>query len=263
MVHELATRGISFVQFDDLFTDRQRWDHLCLQMQGFVSSDKVKKWVESYRQRFREATLKEYLVPKFSEGEVISPDDPWLRFGLEPMILDIVNSYLGMWAKLNGLNLWYTIPLEGARPPIGAQRWHRDPEDVRFVKVFLYFSDVDEGAGPLQYLPGSRVGGPYQDLWPLTTGIGTAGYPPAQKQKEIEEKIPDSAVATCVGSQGTFVFCDTTGLHRGGFATQRDRSLAFWIYVTPASLWPRKFKLDRNRDGNWARFSEAARYALA
>ena len=28
-------------------------------------------------------------------------------------------------------------------------------QDKRMVKVFLYFSDVDESAGPLQYVPGS------------------------------------------------------------------------------------------------------------
>ena len=70
----------------------------------------------------------------------------------------LVNHYLGMTSRLHHVNLWDTIAVDDGRAPIGPQRWHRDPDDVRLVKVFLHFTDVTAGSGPLEYVPHSRPG---------------------------------------------------------------------------------------------------------
>ena len=44
---------------------------------------------------------------------------------------------------------------------VSSQRWHRDYNDERLVKVFIYLTDVDEDTGPLEYVPGSTLGGEY------------------------------------------------------------------------------------------------------
>jgi hypothetical protein len=36
------------------------------------------------------------------------------------------------------------------------QNFHRDIDDLRFVKLFCYLTDVDEESGPHVYLPGSH-----------------------------------------------------------------------------------------------------------
>src|SRR5439155_1288274 len=79
-------------------------------------------------------------------------------------ILDVVDGYRGEPARLIDFDNWYTIPEARADTRVKSQRWHRDPWDNHIVKVFVYFSDVDEEAGPFEYVPGSAAGGRYGDL---------------------------------------------------------------------------------------------------
>jgi hypothetical protein len=37
------------------------------------------------------------------------------------------------------------------------QAFHRDSEDWRYLKILVYLSDVDDGAGPHVYLHGSHL----------------------------------------------------------------------------------------------------------
>jgi hypothetical protein len=58
------------------------------------------------------------------------------------------------------------------------------------------------------------------------------------------------------------IFCNTSGFHRGGFATGKPRVLATFTYESPAAL---KALSERNftfASGNGAELSQAARYAL-
>ncbi len=48
--------------------------------------------------------------------------------------------------------------------------------------------------------------------------------------------MPDAEIATFIGPRGTLILCNTSGLHRGGFATAGARVLATATYCSPASL---------------------------
>jgi hypothetical protein len=145
-------------------------------------------------------------------------------------LLDVVNSYLGVYAKLVGLDNWYTVAFPEADERVASQRWHRDPEDVHVVKCFLYFSDVDEDAGPFEYVRGSADGGPYGDLWPW--GLEKGWYPP---QEEVEARIPEVDRMALTGPRGTLILCDTGGFHRGGHARAKPRILSTHTYISPAA----------------------------
>jgi hypothetical protein len=57
------------------------------------------------------------------------------------------------------------------------------------------------------------------------------------------------------------IFCNTSGFHRGGFATEKPRSLFVCNYCSPAGL---EALVDRNFDlsGSVGEFPEVARFAL-
>ena len=55
-------------------------------------------------------------------------------------------------------------------------------------------------------------------------------------EDEVAQAVPAEQVRTFVASRGTIIFCNTSGLHRGGFATERPRILATATYCSPASL---------------------------
>jgi hypothetical protein len=261
LVQDLETRGIAMVPFRELFGPRAEeiWKPFERQMREFAGSDRVKEEVQRYHQSQDQSAWKEYVVKHFLPAARLQPDDPVLNVGLQAEILDIVNSYLQLWSQLRSLNLWYTIPHLDLKRRAASQNWHRDPEDRRLVKVFLYFTEVDSTAGPLEYIPGSRRGGPYAYLWPLPTGGGfpDGSYPP---QDEVEAGVPAQDRVVCTCPAATLVFCDTSGFHRGGYAMNKERLLGTWMYVTPAS----RAKLDFTVEGKSlpADMPPAARFAL-
>jgi hypothetical protein len=158
-------------------------------------------------------------------------DNPWVRLGGSSRMLDIVNTYLGMWTKLSYVDQWYSPPRGSEADRLGSMRWHRDYNDQHLVKVFVYLVDVDEGTGPLEYVPGSAAHGPYVGEWSWQP-LGES-YP---SQEEFEQRIPDSEVKTFTGPKGSLIFCNTSGFHRGGYATERSRNVFVYNYVSPAAL---------------------------
>ena len=187
----------------------------------------------------------------------VGEDGPWLRLGTSGAILDVVNSYRGMWTKLVDMDQWYTAPFGADNKRVSSQNWHRDPEDLNVVKVFVYFNDVDEDAGPFQYVPGSVEGMRYGDLWPWH--MTAKNYPPSD---EFARKIPETEYRSATGDSGTIIFCDTSGFHRGGFARSKVRLLSYFTYVSPAAALagraPRSFAVSRSPERDLPKRSKFA-----
>jgi hypothetical protein len=155
--------------------------------------------------------------------------DPLLQLALSTELLDTVNSYLGLNSRLNQINFWYTIPLEKPdRIRIASQNWHRDPEGSKLVKVFIYYKAVEQRDGPFEFILESRPGERYEKTWPATPDC----YPPPD---EVEQLVPSQDRVVATGPEGTIIFCDTNGLHRGGFALENARLLSVFVYISPAS----------------------------
>jgi hypothetical protein len=151
--------------------------------------------------------------------------------------------------------MWHTLPLNTDKR-FASQRWHRDPEDQRKIRTYLYFSEVDAEAGAMEYLLGSQAGGPYESLFRWSDPLDMP-YPP---DGEIERQVPMSQRMLLEGKPGTLFFCDTAGFHRGGVSRSVPRILTTAAYVTPASLHHRRFEIDTSiREAPW---SASARFAV-
>ena len=73
----------------------------------------------------------------------------------DPLLIKIVSTYLG--AKVCPLNycLWYTFPAD--RPSSeAAQLFHYDLDSLRWLKIFIFLSDVGHENGPHEYVEGSH-----------------------------------------------------------------------------------------------------------
>lgn len=233
VVEDLRRDGFAMADVRELVPDL--WPEAAEAGRAFAAGERVRRGIEAYRPG--ESRGKGYIVKLHESRPSLPASDVWLRIGLAPALLETVNTYLGLWSKLNYVDAWYTIPSPVEREAQASQRWHRDPEDERLVKVFLYLSDVGAGAGPLEYVRGSHGAGCWAGLWP-NPDPGTASYPP---EGELEARIPAADRFLATGPAGTLVFCDTYGFHRGGLATEQARVLATWAYVTPASIFARRF----------------------
>jgi hypothetical protein len=262
VVHDLCALGIAFAKFDELGVDQVEWQRLRRTADDFSRGTQVSDAIRDYAAAASDPRVRfdAYLVKLYPEGPSFALDNPLLRIGLEPAVLDAVNSYLGLWAKLIYTDVWHSIPVDVGRR-IGSQHWHRDPEDRKMIKIYLYFSDVHAGAGPLEYVPrsASTGSGPYRALWPWRPRGDR--YPP---DEALEQRIPAAERLSCVGAPGTIIFCDTNGFHRGGIATTGFRLVATWTFVTPAAmamLSPRRFSLPDLARDEWPS-SAAARFAV-
>jgi hypothetical protein len=229
VVKRLDADGYALVTFQELFADDGLWSAIDDQAKRF--STDTESQLAGDREGLRVRAGKEFVVRLHSYGVELGLDDPWFRACVSRRVLDVANTYLGLWSKLEYADLWYSVPQPDEADRIASQRWHRDFNDRRLVKAFLYLVDVDEGTGPFQYVSGSAPGGAHGGAWPWRP-LGE-NYPP---EDELEQRIPADGFRTITGAKGTLLFCNTAGFHRGGFATTRPRVLATATYSSPASL---------------------------
>jgi hypothetical protein len=183
-------------------------------------------------------------------------DDPFIRFTLHPRIIELAASYLGVFPKFRMFSVHSTVLVPSGSKAMFSQRWHRDPEDKKMLKVFLYLNDVEEdGVGPFAYVRGSHLGGKWRHIFPQLPPLGR--YP---KRGAVENIIPPQDIKACKGQRGTIVFCDTSGLHQGGYSTTKRRLMYAATFVTEASVYMLNYWVDKKVD--LSSLSPMARFAL-
>ena len=260
LVADLRQDGIAITSFSELVGDSELWAALEADIGDFAEAAAADVGGANKPTGKRDFYISRWAARhRGSLERRVSPDDPWVTLGLSNRMLDVVNAYRGLWTKLLSVDNVYTVPFPGSEERVGSQNWHRDPEDLHVVKVFLYFSDVDDQAGPFEYVQGSVKGARYGDAWPWRVRGGT--YPPTG---ELEKLVDPSDRVSAEGRAGTIIFCDTSGWHRGGFAKSKPRTLSIHTYVSPASVAAERTKPQIVVDaaGENGRLSDVARFAV-
>jgi hypothetical protein len=277
LVESLTTKGVAAASFSQAGIESRDWSALQEKVDEFarLSTDRIAAATASYsdeldlgslehnRERFSrffrdksQAKLDDYILKMNPENSVHPLSNPLLAIGLSAPVLRVVSSYMNLLPKLIYTDAWYSIPMDPGKR-IGSQQWHRDPEDRQMVKVYLYFSDIDESAGAMEYILGtSNVLGAEGKKIGEWKAAGANLYPSSEL---VEQSFPVAQRFSCSGPVGTLLFCDTTGLHRGGISRSKPRVVATWTFVTPASRYQRRFTV-RQAEGEF--LSEEARFAL-
>lgn len=238
LVASLRERGIAVASIFELFDPsifaelsgyaERRWDDPVVQS---TAAERVRAPLEA-----GPGVKKSFLVSLWEGERRLDLGHPFIRFSLSEPILRVVSTYLGAAPKFRDWRLEATVPTPQEVRPRASQRWHRDQEDQKLVKVFLYLSDVDESAGPFMYVQYAHPGGKWQYLFPRVPPRGTLPMPP-----DVDSFIPWPDVLVSTGSAGTLIFCDTSGLHQGGYAKSKHRLMLTAIYTTAASPWPIRY----------------------
>jgi hypothetical protein len=128
-------------------------------------------------------------------------------------LTDDVGRYLGRPPLLYSVNAFTTYPISGPLNP-DIQEWHVDKDDVRFVALFVYLTDVlreEDGAHQFQ--------------------------------------VSDGRHMTVLGPAGMAFLADTSHLHRGLRPLQKNRTMAWarWCVTDPPAsyLWDGQRPSDR------------------
>jgi hypothetical protein len=261
ILEQLRSEGYALLEFADLFPEPENWASVEASASAFIATTEAALAKEaesgSVAPELSRRPGKEFVIRRYPYGTTLGLDDPWLRLAADRRMLDLANAYHGFGSKLEYVDLWYTPPVPSDTPRRVSQHWHRDYNDRHLLKAFIYLVDVDEESGPFEFIPGSEPGGRYGDLWPWRPA-GDA-YPPLDDYLESGAQLP---VRTFTGPRGTMLFCNTAGLHRGGFATGKARVLATFTYDSAAALKALTVRNFRFANGRGGHLDEVVRYAL-
>jgi hypothetical protein len=230
VLQELRRNGVALSSVDNLLGADSNFRELKEEV------GKLEANGESDLDRARAAATEESRIGKKSfnvellgEYPLLEPGHVFARFALEGDLLRIANSYFGMYTRLRYYNVWHTFASAGdARE---SQLWHRDREDFKILKVFVYLSDVDEDAGPLTYVKGSQ----------LSRGLKrnpeyfVEGGVKRSSDAQMSAAAPPDRWLKATGPNGTIVFADTSGYHKGGLAREHDRLMYVCMFTSPSS----------------------------
>lgn len=252
MLAKLERDGAAITSVKEFFGDTNPFAELEAtvgKLEGLLSGE-IKKAREELDLPGR---VKSYLIKLLGSHPVLDPNDIFARLALHPKVLAVVNSYFGMFAKLRHYNVWHNFPTQAE--PQESQLWHRDPEDRCILKMFVYLTDVDEGAGPLSYAPGTHARGaviadPQAHLMREGSGKTITRRTDDAQMRVI---VPEERWITATGPKGTIVFVDTRGYHKGGLARQHDRIVYMCAFTSKASvlledLFERKLSIPSGTD---------------
>ena len=130
-------------------------------------------------------------------------------------LIKTASNFLNAPATLSLVLPMWSFPYQ-SKAPINMQLFHRDADDYKFVKFFMYLSDVEQGEGEQVYIQGTNED---PSLPPSLYAINR--YPDA----DIESALPDREKKVIVGKAGTSWFADTYGIHRGTVPSTKKRLL--------------------------------------
>jgi hypothetical protein len=132
-----------------------------------------------------------------------------------PEVLSLAGAYLGCCPTLSSVGLRWSFP--SAAEASDVQRFHRDPDDWRFVKLFVYLTDVDENSGPHVFVQGSH-----------RTDVERRAR--SYDMTKIEKVFGRDATKTVTGGRGTAFMADTAGIHMGKPPSDRPRLMLIAQY---------------------------------
>lgn len=178
---------------------------------------------------------KDYLIRLVPFDEPHGPDSQFLRLALDTKLLRSVAAYFGLWPQLHAIGSWLNFPT--GQESKKSQLWHRDPEDVKIVKVFIYLEPVTVEQGPFCFIRRTH---------PFGALCGTAPFhdhPRRITDEEMERSFSRDSWVECAGPASTMVLADTVGFHRGGNVRSGRRLLITFTYTSGTPQEPRHLRV--------------------
>jgi hypothetical protein len=173
-----------------------------------ISSCKVR---DQWREIPGEYNVSEVPV-QISAGEVIlhtSLQEKVRNIGEALCKSNIVVGYFGGTPQLVDYSSWWSL---GGRHERGPQLWHRDIDNIFFLKIFIYLSNVTEADGPHFYIPRSHR---------FNQSLTFKRY----NDDQISKITGLSKPIAIVGNKGSVIIEDTFGFHKGSSPAEKKTRL--------------------------------------
>ena len=163
---------------------------------------------------------------QFNDPEVILGNDVCKSIFFDQNLLHVANEYFKCKPIVDVLTMWWSTP--NVRTPeierlkyqsYSAQMFHYDLDRMKFLKFFIYLTDVDESNGPHVYVKESHKK-------PAFFIKSDGRYDDDLIYSKFGEKV-----VRLTGKKGTVLAVDTRGLHKGNELISGER-LIFAIEFT-------------------------------
>ncbi|MDR2877912.1 MAG: phytanoyl-CoA dioxygenase family protein [Chromatiales bacterium] len=165
-------------------------------------------------------------VASYSLATMLSCPHVWGLMN-HPRMLAVAEAFLGCTPTISGARIdWYGAHEGG---PCDVQQFHRDYDDWKFLKMFVYLTDVDDDTGPHEYIARSHL------------GSGRVRAIPYQPEEIAAEYGKDAFTRIC-GPRGTSFMADTWGIHKGNVPTRAARvmmQIQYSIFPVPVFNYDR------------------------
>lgn len=138
-----------------------------------------------------------------------------LAIANDPAVLEAVQSALGCRPTISYMAAWWSVASND--DALHAELFHRDYDDWRFIKLFIYLTEVDQGAGPHIYVRGSHR---ENRLMPIRR----------YSDDEVASAFGRDRFVQFEGGPGTSFLENTFGFHRGLPARTAPRLIFQVVY---------------------------------
>lgn len=142
-----------------------------------------------------------------------------------PTVLAAVEGIFGSKPTIGYMTAWWSVPTADGKPR-EAENFHRDMDNIHFLKFFVYLSEVASENGPHEFIRGSHVMPALCDLRRHT-------------DEEVLSVFGADRVVRFTGPAGTSFIENTFGLHRGQPVRSGRRLILQIVYsMLPMAFGP-------------------------
>src|SRR5262249_4996452 len=148
----------------------------------------------------------------------------------DPVFVNVSQAYIGAETALKNVSMWWSAALDG-KPDLedyAAQQFHFDYDPApKWLKFFIYLTDVDSQSGPHIFVRGS-----HRCRHPKLRDIFARGYFRIADD-EIEGVFGKDHIMELAGPRGTVRAVDTLGFHKGKPPQRGNRLVTQLEFATP------------------------------
>lgn len=151
-----------------------------------------------------------------------------------PFLMNVAGNYLGTAPAADIVGAWWNAKFGEGPDSNAAQFFHFDLDRLKWLKVFIYLTDVEKKNGPHEFVRGTHK----------------SGILPKKIRQKIYSRLSDSEVnadfgtenrIVMTGRKGTIIFEDTRGLHKGNAVEDDPRLILQFQYSASlfGAVYPR------------------------
>lgn len=213
-------------------------DVAALKINGFAMLENLvdRAWAEQIRVLLEQRQCRDRWRPELgyfahnavpSQTHVADIDDvidipEVLELANHPRVIGAVSSYFGCMPTIDSIKAWWSLP--GCDDAENEQYYHRDNDSIRFLKLFIYLTDVNEDCGPHVFVRHTHE---------RDGCLERRRY----RDEEVEAEFGIENIQYFTGSAGTAFLEDTYGVHKGKLPVGGRRLLLQVRYTIIPSIF--------------------------